>query len=168
MRQTIKVLLFSTGAFLLAPGLTVTSLQASSGSKCLYDCETPVCADFGNHTADCEDRRAHCQAYCSRPDAYQSWGAIAYSKSDQGYGSSWNQDTKAEATTLAMKNCAQHGSSCVVWMYFNKECGAIAVDGTHTGWGTANARYYAKERALKECANNGGRNCWVLDSVCSQ
>lgn len=168
MRYTIKLLILSGLAFIFEPGLLVTSVSASSGSKCLYDCETPVCADFGNHSADCENTRARCQAHCSRPDAYQAWGAIAYSKADKGYGSAYNFDTKDGAAKEAMKNCSRHGANCVVWMYFNRECGAIAVDGSHTGWGSANARYYAKERALKECANNGGRNCAVLDSVCSQ
>jgi len=168
LRYTIKFLILSGLAFILEPGLLVTSVSASSGSQCLYDCETPICANFSNQSADCVSTRARCQARCSRPDAYQAWGAIAYSKSDKGYGSAYNVDTKDGATKEAMKNCSQHGANCVVWMSFNRECGAIAVDGSHTGWGTANARYYAKERALQECANNGGRNCAVLDSVCSQ
>ena len=168
MRHAMKLFVFSAVVFVLARGLLVTSLRASSGSSCLYNCESSLCADYSNHSSYCEEKRAECQAYCSRPDAYQAWGAIAYSRSDKAYGSAWNQDTKADATKVAMKNCAQHGANCVLWVSFNKECAAIAVDGNHTGWGTANARYYAKERALKECANNGGRNCYVLDSVCSQ
>ncbi len=168
MRQRIRSLILLGAILVLAPQLLVRSLPAGSASGCLSDCETSLCSDFGNHTSFCEETRARCEAHCRQPDAYQAWGAIAYSKSDKGFGSAYNFDTKSEATKKAMENCSAHGNDCAVWIYFNKECGAIAVDGKFTGWGTANARYYANERAMKECASNGGRNCTVLDSVCSQ
>jgi len=168
MTLNIRRFLLWGVAIVLGPRLLIPSLPAASGSGCLYHCETPVCADFGNHSQFCVDTRARCLAYCSRADAYQAWGAIAYSKKDKAYGSGYNFDTKDEAKKTAMNNCRKHGVDCVVWIYFNRECGAIAVDGNYTGWGTGNARYWAKDRALKECAAAGGRNCQVLDSVCSQ
>lgn len=168
MKRTPRRALLLAAAIVLGPKLLVTELPAGSASGCLYQCETSVCADFSNQTGYCQQVRARCQAHCSQPNAYQAWGAIAYSKKDKAYGSSWNQDTKAEATKMAMDNCIKHGSNCVLWIYFNKECGAIAVDGNFAGWGTANARYYAKQRAIEECTSNGGRSCYVLDSVCSQ
>jgi len=168
MTGRVRRFILLGAAVVLGPRLLVTSLPAGSGSGCLYQCETSLCADFGNHSQYCVDIRAKCQAHCSQPNAYQAWGAIAYSKKDKAYGSGYNFDTKAEATKTALNNCSKHGVNCVVWIYFNKECGAIAVDGSFTGWGTANARYYANERAIKECTAAGGRNCQVLDSVCSQ
>ena len=168
MKQRTKSLILVAATLVLASTLLVTSLPAGSASGCLYTCETSLCADFSNHSSFCEETRARCQAHCSQPDAYQAWGAIAYSKKDRGFGSAYNFDTKDAATKQAMKNCSAHGADCVVWVYFNKQCGAIAVDGSFTGWGTANARYYANENAVKECRSAGGRNCAILDSVCSQ
>ena len=117
MKQFVKPWLLLLA--LLAFGMKPSAFTSAVGSDCLYECQGPICSDFGNKADFCTELRAKCQARCS---GRRWWGAIAYSTPDHQAG--WSFE-------------------------FN----------------TADA---AKQRALQECRNAGGRNCAVEASVCSK
>jgi len=96
-----------------------------------------------------------------------SWGAIAYSARDMGMGSSHGKDDRAAAEREAMGACAQRGKSCVLYGAFNKECGALAADGSFTGWGASADMKQAIQKATDECRRAGGRNCVPHVAFCS-
>jgi hypothetical protein len=142
-----------------------TSALGQTVGHCLYECETSLCADFGNNTNLCVDRRAECQTKCSN---IKYWGAIAYSSKDKGAGWSFGWNDLDQAKKEAMSRCSKRGAACQLWVWFDNSCGAIAVDGNTITWGTAYAKADADARALLECRKAGGRNCVVQASVCSR
>lgn len=141
------------------------SISAEAGDNCLYDCETSVCADYGNKTYMCMELRAKCEARCS---GRRQWGAIAYSTPDGGVGWSYNFNSLDDAKQEAMRRCKLQGKACKLWAWFENECGALAADGNIAAWGTAFLEPDAKQRALLECRKAGGKKCEVEASVCSK
>jgi len=142
-----------------------TSAVAQSVGHCLYECETSLCADFGNTTDLCLKRRAECEVKCS---TLKYWGAIAYSTKDKGAGWSFGWNDLDKAKNEAMNRCSKQGSACQLWVWFDNSCGAVAADGAIVTWGTANAKADADQRALLECRKAGGKNCVVQASACSR
>jgi len=116
----------------------------------------------------CQDRRAQCQAQCSKP-AKNSFGSIAISRKDKTTGWSYGYDNKDQAEKVAVDNCTKSGGfGCEVWIYFNNECGAVATDGGKIiTWGTAAAKRSAVQQALLQCSKAGGKNCAIKASLCS-
>lgn len=155
------LLLFLMLALGLKPSLPVSAV----GSDCLYQCEGPMCYDFGNKTDLCQELRAKCQARCS---GRRWWGAIAYSTKDKGYGWSVDHNDQNDAKKEALKRCSVHGAACQVWAVYENECGALAADGNIVTWGTAYLKEGAQQRALLECKKAGGKNCAIEVWSCSK
>ena len=83
-----------------------------------------------------------------RESNQKSYPAIAYSAKDKGCGWSYGYDSQGKAEKVAVDNCSHHGSACksIVW-YANKQ--------------------RAAQRALDQCAKDGGKNCTLQTSQCS-
>src|ERR1700687_1832451 len=89
----------------LALGLKPSRPTSAVGGSCLYECEGPLCYDYGNHSDMCGEIRAKCQVKCSNQ---KSWGAIAYSATDKGFGYSNGWSDVSEAKKEALNNCSKH------------------------------------------------------------
>jgi hypothetical protein len=159
MKLIINLLLLSSLSFILR---TSPDLGAAS---CLYECAGPLCYDFGNHTTLCQETRAKCEHSCS---SQRSYGAIAYSAPEKGWGFSYGMNNQVQAENLAVKNCSAHGKSCesIVWYY--NSCGAVAADGKIVTWGRNSVKATAEQTAMSECRKAGGKNCVVQTSQCSR
>jgi hypothetical protein len=96
-----------------------------------------------------------------------SWGAIAYSSRDMGAGYSQGKPDRASAESEAMRLCAQRGKECVLQSTFNKQCGALAADGTFTGTSTSTDQREALAKALDACKKAGGNRCVPHIAFCS-
>jgi hypothetical protein len=163
MKQLAKPLLLLL--LVLALGMKPSRRNSLVGGDCLYNCEGSTCADFGNTSSMCQQLRAKCQARCS---GKRWWGAIAYSKKDKAYGWSTGVNDRDAAKKEAMQKCVQHGGTgCEFWAIYENECGAVAIDGSITTWGTAYLRKDAQARALLECQKAGGKNCTIQVWSCS-
>jgi hypothetical protein len=149
----------------LALGLTPSRPTSAVGDNCLYECQGPICSDFGNHSDMCQELRAKCQARCS---GRRWWGAIAYSTPDKQYGYAFDFNNVNDAKKQAMDRCSKTGRACKIWAYYENECGAIAADGNIVTWGTAFLRQNAEQRAMQECKKAGGRNCAIQAWSCSK
>jgi hypothetical protein len=163
MRQLAKPLILLL--FILALGMKPSRQTSAVGDNCLYECEGPICADFGNKADFCQEIRAKCQARCS---GKRWWGAIAYSAKDKGFGWSNNWNDVNDAKKQAMDRCSKRGTACKLWAWFENECGAVAADGNIVTWGTASLEAGAKQRALLECKKAGGKNCAIEAWACSK
>ena len=115
----------------------------------------------------CNNMPELCNIQC-RSQNRDSWGAIAYSVKDKGFGYSDGWPDLARAKKTALDNCSKHGTACQLWMWFNHECGALAADGNKVGWGTSSVKQTADQRALAECAESGGKKCSIQVSQCSR
>ena len=104
----------------------------------------------------CNNMPELCNIQC-RNQNRDSWGAIAYSVKDKGFGYSDGWQDLARAKRTALDNCSRYGTACQVWMWYNRECGALAADGEKIGWGTSSVKHTADQRALAECTKNGGK-----------
>ena len=80
LKSLVRPLTLLLSVLLLAWEPSTSALGQSVGN-CLYECETSMCADFGNKTDLCMKRRAECEVKCSK---IKYWGAIAYSAKDKG------------------------------------------------------------------------------------
>ena len=112
----------------------------------------------------CQSLRAKCEASCSNK---RSYGAIAYSVPDEGFGWSngWDYQDQAEKTALA--NCSQNGTKCEIVVWFYNSCGAVAADGKIVTWGQDSNKGKAEQSALDECVKKGGSKCEMIVSRCS-
>ncbi len=90
--------------------------------------------------------------------------AIDQKAGDQ-YGWTINYETQAEADEWAMKECEEGGSdNCYIVLRFEGGCGAYVVErGNNSlyGWGTADTRSAAVNRAKSEARAIGGTNLVV-------
>jgi hypothetical protein len=150
---------------ILALGLRPSRSTSAAGGDCLYECQGPICSDFGNKADFCQELRAKCQARCS---GRKWWGAIAYSTPDKQYGWSYVWNDVREAQKTAMDKCNKTGAACKLWIWYENECGALAADGKIVTWGTANLRESAEQRAIQECKKAGGKNCAIQVWGCSK
>jgi hypothetical protein len=115
----------------------------------------------------CNDQQHRCQIQCDGQNK-KSYGAIAYSKKDQGVGWSYGWNEVSKAKKVALDNCSKHGSGCEIWVWYANSCGAVAADGKIVTWGSAAAKQSADQRALAECAKAGGKKCVIQASQCSR
>jgi hypothetical protein len=103
--------------------------------------------------------------------ASADYGALAYSPDDMAYGYSFDWDTTWEAENKAERQCRkQVGSDDCMLLEIFKRCGALAVGkgGKHAyGAGKGKNKATARQRALKDCKNNGGRGCKIGKVVCN-
>ena len=152
-------------SILLALGMGPSRPTSAVGADCLYECEGPICADFGNKADFCQEIRAKCQARCS---GRRWWGAIAYSAKDKGAGWSYEWNDLDGAKKQAMDRCKVRGAACKLMAWFENECGAVAADGNIATWGTAYLKQNAQQRALLECKKAGGKKCAIEAWACSK
>lgn len=119
-----------------------------------------------SYSSYCGSAEVNCNMSCETQKANRkSYGAIAYSRKDGGYGFSHGQESQKQAENMAMEYCKQNGERCRSMVWFQNSCGAVAAIGRKTGWGHADTEYEAQDKALKDC---GKKNCEVKVSHCSQ
>ncbi len=102
------------------------------------------------------------QAACQTGDC---WGAVAYSENG-AWGYAYNYPTRVIAGQRAQAQC---GGQCTHILTFHNSCGAYATgpSGAYYGWGNAQTRFAAQNRAMAECRARG-RNCTLRVWACTQ
>ncbi|GMG84783.1 hypothetical protein LNKW23_39990 [Paralimibaculum aggregatum] len=109
------------------------------------------------------------------PAAAETFGAIAYSTSDQKWGRAWDYGSREAAETAAKEFCAAAGgANCETAVWLEDGCGAVArapstkdISQLGVSWGFETAEA-SRPRAIAECEqNHGGEACTVVASVCS-
>jgi len=94
------------------------------------------------------------------------YGAIAYSASTGGYGTSFGNATRKEAEAEALEGCSKHGEGCQVAVWVENGCAALAAD-DQAGWGEwADDLETAKSKALAAC-NRESNKCNLVVSDCT-
>lgn len=102
----------------------------------------------------------------AQAQAYDSYGAIAYSKSTGRYGYSYDYGTQSMAEAQALGNCGD--VSCHVYVWFKNSCGALAkADNGDLGWGWSGSRGSAEARALANCRSVSGQSCDIVCWACT-
>lgn len=100
---------------------------------------------------------------CALADMY---GAIAYSRSSDCWGTSYNYRSRSQAEGAALSECCS--SDCEIKTWFRNACGALATgDDGSVGWGWYGSRSGAESIALRECQqrSSGCRvRCWACTS----
>ena len=97
----------------------------------------------------------------------QSYGAIAYSASSGAYGYSEKYANRTQAESRAKQECGKSDCEIAAW-YFNS-CGALAADDDgHWGGAQGGNEEGARRAASARCEKEGGRNCRVIATQCSQ
>lgn len=141
---------------------------AQASANCFTDClNASGCSAIGSdHGSFCEGTSTRCSTEC-RNENHKSYGAIAYSVPDEGYGYAQGQSNQNQAEKLAMKYCKQNGKKCKSMVWFYNRCGAVAADGKKTGWAHGDSVPEAQKSALEACKKNRGKNCQVKSSICS-
>jgi uncharacterized caspase-like protein len=100
------------------------------------------------------------------PNPADRFGAIAYSPSTGAHGWSYDYATREEAERIALANCAQHARDCLVPIWFQNACGALAVGPSGYGSGWAINQTLAESYALGICSQYSA-NCSVRRWVCT-
>lgn len=155
-----KYLFLSAALFLLFP--------VSAGADCYVDCmNASGCwsARSDENVSYCSGTKVQCETQCRNQS--KSFGAIAYSVKDEGYGYSDSQKDRKAAEKTAMNYCKKYGKKCKVEVWFYNSCGAVAADGKKTGWGQSSNENSARKDALDKCRKSGGKHCAVKASHCS-
>jgi hypothetical protein len=106
---------------------------------------------------------------CTTPPPPEKFGAIAYGRTSGAWGYSYNWNSRAKAESAAMQNCGQRAKDCEVIVWYDRRCGAVAVDqGGGVYWGIGDGSGQANGIAQKQCAKGGGKGCAVKVSQCSR
>lgn len=117
----------------------------------------------------CSGTQVQCSYQCShQQNGGKSYGAIAYSAKDGGYGYSDGQGDQKQAEKTALKYCKQHGKKCESLIWFYNSCGAVAADGKKVGWAQHASSSAAQQNALQFCRKQGGKNCEIKVVHCSR
>ena len=85
-------------------------------------------------------------------------------KAGDHYGWAINYTTQAEADEIALAECEKNGANCSIVLRFTGGCGAYVVERGNDslyGWGTANTKTEAQNRAMQEANAIGGKNLVV-------
>ena len=103
-----------------------------------------------------------------RADDAQSYGAIAYDRSNGATGWSYSQDDSHTADSLALSQCTKNGGACKVVVSFTNRCAAVAA-GTYDRVTTAQGDDAddAQASAITDCSAQGGRQCAIQAWACS-
>ncbi len=121
----------------------------------------------------CATARSICYSRCgsSSESAPRRYGAIAFSKSTLGHGSSRNVHSRSEAEARAIEDCRANAASaadCQVMVFFYDHCGALAVGGRGAyGSDHGPSRRAAASKALAHCRPYDGDTCRAVREVCS-
>ena len=94
------------------------------------------------------------------------WGAIAFSEATQGWGMSWNHETRVAAVAAAHKSCGNAAQCTKVLTFFGTECAAFAHSPSRWSLVARDSTARARLAALEECQKQGAR-CTVVATVCA-
>ncbi len=99
------------------------------------------------------------------PSPTQAEGAIAAARDGQ-VGLSYNYPGRRSAEERALDEC---GRGCRVISTFRRICAAVSTGerGAY-GWATHQSLRRAEERALENCASEGGRRCRIATRGCDE
>ena len=102
------------------------------------------------------------------PAAAQSWGALAFSENGTAYSYSRNYATKEEAEQGAMSECSKYASDCKIYDTFENRCTSLAgsPNGVY-GWAWGGDLQARQQRAIAECAKQGGTECRMVVNFCT-
>lgn len=96
---------------------------------------------------------------CSSASALaNNYGAIAYDRSTDTWGASYDHPSQQAANDRALHECGKYASHCaVVVKFWGSLCAAYATGpGTTAGWGSDSTRAAAERRAVSACSSRGG------------
>ncbi|MGE8238117.1 MAG: DUF4189 domain-containing protein [Stenotrophomonas indicatrix] len=102
---------------------------------------------------------------------HKTWGAMAIGRGGDT-GVSKGKDSKREAETVALAQCATWGADdCKVMLAYENQCAAIATPkASNTGSSFAGGPTVqsASDAAMKSCTKEGGLQCEIVYSDCSE
>ena len=102
-----------------------------------------------------------------RPIWSDRWGAVAIDKNTGEAGASVGQPGKSEATSSALRNCAERGGlHCEIAISYHNQCAAIALASSWLVTAHAATQIEAKSMALQECSQKR-KDCVIAYSACS-
>ncbi len=101
--------------------------------------------------------------------AVDRYGAIAYSPSDGAAGWVTDGQTRDAAESGAMARCKAHGKACRDAVWVKNAWGALATasGGMHWGAEAGLTEAEAIEKALASCRSSGGKDCKVIQVICT-
>lgn len=164
MMKKIFMLVILTGGLLFS---------SAAFADCFDECMSiKNCWHKGqSHSSYCGSAEVNCESECERKEErakQKSYGAIAYSIPDRGYGFSDGLSDRKDAEKVAMDYCRPNGKKCKPIMWFQNSCGSVAADRKKVGWARASTDMEAQEKALKMCKKKGGKNCQSIITHCAQ
>ena len=106
--------------------------------------------------------------YFLNAQGVDTFGALAYCTTNGSYGFSYNFPSRSEAEARARQECLNYsgGANCIVLVWFQNGCGALATgpNGYGSGWGSNQG--IAENYAIQSCSQHSA-NCQVAVTVCS-
>ncbi|MBV9015426.1 MAG: DUF4189 domain-containing protein [Alphaproteobacteria bacterium] len=105
----------------------------------------------------------------SAAPAFAAYGALAFDEGGRKYGLSSNEDTQSKADDVAMKECGSDKCK-IVFRTAARECGAIALAETGTGWGGGKRpnRAAAELAAMQSCQKHTKGQCKIRGAECNR
>src|SRR6476659_3665909 len=102
------------------------------------------------------------------PPAFAGYGALAYDEQARKYGLSANEETQGKADDVAIKICGTDKCK-IVFRTSARECGAVAMADTGTGWGAGKRanRAAAELGAMQSCQKRTKGQCKVKGAECN-
>ncbi|HEY4471897.1 MAG TPA: DUF4189 domain-containing protein [Stellaceae bacterium] len=101
--------------------------------------------------------------------AFAGYGALAYDEQARKYGLSANEETQGKADDVAIKICGTDKCK-IVFRTSARECGAVAMADTGTGWGAGKRanRAAAELGAMQSCQKRTKGQCKVKGAECNR
>jgi hypothetical protein len=101
--------------------------------------------------------------------ACAGYGALAFDEQARKYGLSSNEETQGKADDVAMKICGTDKCK-IVFRTSARECGAIAMANTGTGWGAGKRanRAAAELGAMQSCQKHTKGQCKINSVECNR
>lgn len=82
--------------------------------------------------------------------ANDNFGAIATSDSSTYWGLTYDYPSREKAERGALEQCSKNADDCVVRVWFQNACGAVADNGSSVSWGLGDTRAEAEANAMTE------------------
>jgi hypothetical protein len=102
------------------------------------------------------------QVHAAKPKTPSSYGAIAYHRDSQRWGTSHAARTAREAKVGALERCGER--RCEVVLDIRNGCGALADGPRRPATASGATRAEAETRALRKC---GGEACRIVAWACT-
>ena len=101
--------------------------------------------------------------------AAAGYGALAFDESTRKYGLSSNEETQGKADDVASKICGSDKCK-IIFRTSSKECGAVAIAETGTGWGGGKRtnRAAAELGAMQSCQKHTKGQCNIRSVECNR